>query len=59
MPELTLHSKRVYTDEVLELPKDAKIFHVEYINKNMLIVFYTTSRITYAERLKAEGKLRL
>ena len=51
MPEITLHSKMVHTDETLDLPKDAKIFYIEYIDNESLQVFYTTSRITYAEQL--------
>jgi len=51
MPEITLHSKMVHTDETLDLPKDAKIFHIQYITRTTLLIFYTTSRITYAEQL--------
>ncbi len=51
MPEITLHSKVVHIAEALDLPKDAKIFYIQYINRNTLQIFYTTSRITYAEQL--------
>jgi len=58
MPELTLHSKTVHIDDTLDLPKDAKIFHIQYINRTTLQILYTTSRITYAEQLNRKHPSR-
>ena len=49
MPEITLYSKEIHTEEVLDLPNDAKIFHIEYIDDKTLLVFYTVSKLTMDE----------
>ena len=51
MPEITFHSEMVHTDETLNFQKEAKIFYIQCINRITLLIFYTTSCITYAEQL--------
>jgi len=52
MPETTLHSKVVHIGEIMDFPKDAKIFFIQYINRTTLQIFYTTSKPTIDELVK-------
>lgn len=49
MSQLILKSTTTRVDEKLDIPKEAKIIYVKYVNPTTLMIFYTISRPTLDE----------